>query len=297
MKKNTTIGIIGLGSIGRRHATNLWKHMGFTEIIGHDIELKDKVGWVCGDLDFLIKMSAAFVVCSPTDTHWKHLSLLAPTGKPIFMEKPIADNLYMGLGDAVSNVKMVGYNLRFHSCVKKAKTWVDDKFIGKPLWANFTLGQFSEKPPYLRDGVILNWSHEIDLCLYLLGHARLRASSTRLTGGKDDIADILLEHDSGCHSTVHLDYVTSPEVRQFIIVGSEATIICDLLHRMAWLRDKNDVVLDQFQGQDDWNDNYIEEMQAFLDRINGKETLGCTANEAIDVLKICLNVRKNAGLT
>jgi hypothetical protein len=37
-------------------------------------------------------------------------------------------------------------------------------------------------------------------------------------------------------------------------------------------------------------------MKAFIERVEGKEsylrTLGCTAAEAIDVLKICLKVKK-----
>jgi len=95
---------------------------------------------------------------------------------------------------------------------------------------------------------------------------------------------------------VHLDYITQPEIRQFLIVGTGATIIVDLLHRMAWLRRADDVIIDQFQGQDTWNDNYIEEMKAFLDRCDGKETIGCTGEEGLAVLDICLQVRKQAGL-
>jgi predicted dehydrogenase len=190
----------------------------------------------------------------------------------------------------------VGYNLRFHSCVKKAKEWLDADLIGKPLWANFTLGQHSEKPPYLRDGVILNWSHEIDLALYLLGNGNVSGSSTRLSDGKDDIADICLTHENGCRSSIHLDYVTQPEIRQFLIVGTGATIIVDLLHRMAWLRRADEVIMDQFQGQDSWDENYVEEMQAFLDRCDGKDTIGATGEEGLAVLKICLEVRKQAGL-
>jgi predicted dehydrogenase len=290
-----TIGIIGLGSIGMRHKENLWKHLGQTEVIGYDPYLKKRhgQGWLIDDLNKLIEMCTHFIIASPTDKHWEHLCEVAPTGKPIFMEKPIVDGKYMGLDGSILDIKMVGYNLRFHSCVKKAREWIPR--IGTPLWANFTLGQHSEKPPYLRDGVVLNWSHELDLCLYLLGPGRVAASNTRLSNGHDDISDILITHDNGCRSGVHLDYVTKPEVRQFIIAGSKLTIIVDIRNRIAWLCEKDGMV-DHFEGLDDWNDNYIEEMQAFLDRCDGKETLGCTAEEALEVLKICLEVRKQAGI-
>jgi predicted dehydrogenase len=197
-----------------------------------------------------------------------------------------------------NNILMVGYNLRFHPCVIKAKEWIDND-IGVPLWANFTLGQRSIKPPYLRDGVILNWSHEIDLALHLLGPGSVAHSSTRLTDGRDDISDILFNHANGCRSTIHLDYVTRPEVRQAIIVGNKATVIFDLVNHQAWLRDKDGQMIEQDGGyvrDNVWNQTYIDEMQAFLDRIDGKQTLGATAEEALEVLKICLEVRKQAGL-
>jgi hypothetical protein len=37
-------------------------------------------------------------------------------------------------------------------------------------------------------------------------------------------------------------------------------------------------------------------MKAFIDRMDGKETLGCSAEEGLEVLKVCLEVRKQAGL-
>lgn len=295
-----TIGIIGLGSIGMRHAENLQK-------MGHN--------WVFHDPAKDASMSRerifaddvdAVIISSPTPNHLKDLHDCIEHKKHVFIEKPIGDDWDSDDGyharrpiDAARRlglVVMVGYNLRNHSCVKKAREWLDVGLIGKPLWANFTLGQYSEKPPYLRDGVILNWSHEIDLALYLLGAAKVAASSTRLTDGKDDMTDILLTHESGCRSTVHLDYITKPEVRQLIIGGTNGTIEVYLLSRAAYLNSNGIIAESAFRGKDTWNDNYIEEMQAFIDRIDGKETIGCSGKEGLEVLKICLEVRRQASL-
>lgn len=293
------IGVIGLGSIGERHAKNLID-MGH-HILAFDLDRSKsrKFAWR-EEVGLLIEDSDAIVVASPTEYHAEHIRQANLKGIKTFVEKPIVAKR---MEQATTNMKFVlmcGYNLRFHSCVKKAKEWLDDGIIGQPLWANFTLAQYSEKPPYLRDGVILNWSHEIDLCLYLLGEAQVRASSTRLTDGKDDISDILLTHTNGCRSRVHLDYVTKPEIRGFTIVGEKGWMAADLVSRTAWRWDERDSEeiepTEHFAGTDSWNDNYIEEMQAFLDRIEGKKTLGCTAEEAIKVLEICLEVRKQAGI-
>jgi predicted dehydrogenase len=284
-----TIGIIGLGSIGMRHKENLWKHLGETEVVGYDPdpEKHSGTGWMMGDLGKMIEMCTHIIIASPTSMHLEHL--IAADGKPTFVEKPIARTMPV----IYSSVLMVGYNLRFHSCVKKTKEWMER--IGTPLRASFTLGQHSDKPPYLRDGVVLNWSHELDLCLYLLGPGRVTGSSTRLSNGRDDISDILITHDNGCRSVVHLDYVTKREERWFSINGTDGEIFVDLPARKALLSDgKTGINYKDDVGS--WNSDYIEEMQAFLDRCDGKETIGCTADEAIRVLEVCLEVRKQAGL-
>lgn len=289
------IGVIGLGSIGGRHFKNLLD-MGH-ECYGYDTEAKNipTTGW---KPEYAKKLDAV-LICSPTKDHWQHIRDCCVWGSNnIFVEKPIGhtiDNDGEFLEEFTHSVKMVGYNLRFHPCVKRAKEWLDAGDIGDPVWANFTLGQRSIKPPYLRDGVILNWSHEIDLCLYLLGSGRVASSSTRLSDGRDDLTDILFTHDNGCRSTIHLDYITQPEVRQTIVVGKKATIIIDLVSHNAWLRDKDGGILEHVQG-DGWDSTYVEEMEAFLAQTRGEKTLGCTAEEAIKVLQVCLEVRKQAGL-
>jgi predicted dehydrogenase len=161
--------------------------------------------------------------------------------------------------------------------------------IGEPLWANFTVGQYNDK---YTDSVILNWSHEIDLALYLLGPGRVTHCSTRSSDGRLDLADILFLHDSGCRTTIHLDYITQPEVRQFIIVGNKASIIVDIPHNQAWLRGADQTIWDHCEETDSFDDNYKDEMQAFIDRLDGKKTHGCTGAEGLEVLKVCLDAQK-----
>jgi len=298
-----TIGIIGLGSIGMRHAKNLIE-MGH-HVIGHDPD-KEKsrqlatAGGIEWDGSIEEQELDGIVIASPSERHYHDIIECITDLVPFLVEKPIAtapmpENMKEPLKHYFSRLPhMVGYNLRFHSCVKKAKEWLPR--IGDIQWANFTLGQYSEKPPYLRDGVILNWSHEIDLALYLLGPAKVMNSTTRIAEGADDITDIMLWHQRDISSHVHLDYVTNPDVRSFFIAGTLGNISADLKRRQVHFEGSKERP-EHYSGFDSWNDNYIEEMQAFIDRVDGKETLGCTAEEALRVLDICLEVRKQAGLT
>lgn len=302
-----TIGVIGLGSIGMRHAKNL-KDLGHT-VIGFDplpVGLEVPVIWPLPEKR--LSELDAVVIASPTDRHYDDIYMCLQDNMNVFVEKPIANSLEEPLDPSLlRQVKMVGYNLRFHSCVKEAKKWLDSGNIGKPLWANFTLSQYSEKPPYLRDGVILNWSHEIDLAIYLLGDAKVAASATRITRHipdpitklateNDDMTDIILRHSTGCQTNIHLDYLTAPEKRHFTIVGESGSIEVNVASFTCSLQtDDGDNHGMAFSHK--WNNTYIDEMQAFLDRCDGKETIGCSGEEGLKVLEICLEVRKQAGLT
>ncbi len=301
------IGLLGLGSIGMRHARNL-RMLGH-EVIGYDSEDK-KMKEFQGKLyarDDIIANSAAIIIATPTVNHYSDIQACIGAAKSFFIEKPVArtrEEYELLSRQPNVNYAMVGYMLRFHPCVKAAKQWIDNGNIGKPLWAQFTCGQFNDKMQYLRDGVVLNWSHEIDLALYLLGPAKVLTASVGVSyavpwgamKGNDNIADIILEHESGARSTIHLDYVTKNEIREGWIVGDEKNIGMDLLGR----RNSMGKVIQEFGG--DWNADYIDEMADFIMAVEAHlerfpyPSPRATGEDGLRVLEICHEVRKLAGL-
>lgn len=283
------IGILGYGSIGSRHGRNLVS-LGH-KVIFHDPNIAE------GSLpkDEVIKRSDAVVIASPTSEHANDILLCSEANKPCFVEKPIADKKLNQHGWPTWPL-MVGYNLRFHPCVRKAKEWLNDDRLGTPYWANFICAQFNDKPEYLRDGVTLNWSHEVDLALHLLGKAEVTGAAIT---EKDDISDILLRHsESGARTAIHLDYVTRPEHRGFSICGPKGVMVANIPARSIALLDADGIPkhVEQYQGS--FDHDYVVEMVSFIARAGGPgdPTLGCTAEEAIEVLKICLKAKKEAGI-
>ena len=295
------IGILGLGSIGKRHANNL-------RMLGHDVGAFDVdtkafhgTGIKFLERENLLKWADAIVIATPTAQHYDDW-IACGSDKPTFIEKPIVSlkeysQGFFTLPNHTINKDSVGYNLRFHPCVKAACTWLSAGHIGIPIWAQFTVGQFNDKPAYLRDGVVLNWSHEIDLALYLFGPAKVVASSVRLTDGKDDIADFVLQHDSGARSTIHLDYVTKNEIREAWIVGTEKNIGMDLLGR----RNSMGKVIQEFGGK--WDDDYLDEISEWVKKITPtppaiikKASPLATGEDGLRVLEICHQVKQIAGI-
>lgn len=302
------IGILGVGSIGQRHLTNAITS-------GHEVLFFDPNenmyfqvpnGVTLRNIRYqhredVLKESDAIIIASPTSCHLDDFASCIQYQKPVLIEKPIGDNLQYAtalVSDAerIGLPVMVGYNLRFHPVVKKARTYLDSGELGKPLWAGFCCAQFNNKPPYLRDGVILNWSHEIDLALHLLGPAKLINSFVRLDDGRDDMANINLLHDSECHTNIHLDYVTVPEFRSFTIAFEGGLIATDLPNRhLILIRPDKSKELENFSG--DYDRDYADEFDEFSIAIEDhKLPFGCSAREALEVLKICTGVRQQVGL-
>lgn len=228
------------------------------------------------------------VIASPTNCHGNDIARLC--GVPTFVEKPILSD---DLPTNTSAVHIVGYNLRFHPIIHKIKTVLMNNGIGEVQLASIRLLQKNERPSYKRDGVILNWSHEIDLALHLFGPGQLMTSTTKLDENKQDIdSTLIISHESGTVSTIHLDYVTEPWVRDGLILGSNGYIKYDL--ERGWC--DIDGQQSEIDPQVAFDESYLLEIGAFISSIDGERSVGCTGSEALSVLDICLEARKNAGL-
>jgi predicted dehydrogenase len=195
----------------------------------------------------------------------------------------------------------MGNNLRFHPCVREAKEWLRNRLIGDVLWAQFTCAMKSGKN--LSDGIILSaGAHEVDLAMHLLGPLRVGYATTRCTDDlRDDMVDFTVVHHFGARSSFHLDWVTPIYTRDFRIMGTEGVIYCDLERRVLW-RDQLDPKLPDvtyfhhYIGPGSWDDDYLDEMSAFIGRIDGKSTDGASGRDGLDTLYALLDVRKKVGL-
>lgn len=284
------VGVLGLGSIGKRHCENLGA-------LGHEVHRYDPAQLPESYREETIKWADAVVIATPSDQHVSDMIDCEVAKKPFFVEKPISLKKSHMLGKV--KPLMVGYNLRFHQTVMQARRILVSGQLGAPQWASITVAQFSDKPPYLRDGVILNWSHEIDLALYLLGRAKVLTASAETLDGNDFMADIILKHDNGCRSNIHLDYLTDPEIRATTIVCEKGQITIDLKNRWGCIVWKDGRPREEHQFTDSWDENYKEEMRAFVALAEGRQLVEyqhCTAQEGLAALDICLQARKKAGL-
>ncbi len=299
------IGILGHGSIGKRHGINLLSLGQGYQVLWYDPNERD----LCSR-ESIINWSDAIVVASPTKQHMLDFQDAIDLGKHVFVEKPLVYDAPPPLMDGYlkgarmrwgpKTIIATGYNLRFHECVKKAKELLPD--IGEIHAAHFTVYQKTEKPLYLQDGIIRNWcSHEIDLALYLLGSGVL-SNCTFVPGddGRDTIDATIVMDLAAVKSKViiHSDYYTDPEQRFFWIAGENGTIYVDLVKRNVFFRDQRGNPRPILFATDSFDQNYIDEMATFIKSIETGQHQAplATGEDGAAVHKIVMEAREKAGL-
>lgn len=294
------IGVVGYGSIGQRHAANIEK-------LGHSAVVYDPASRRDVKLERMIYDSdvQGVVIATPSPYHEGPLRACIERRKHALVEKPISTVLgalpeLLRVADENKLVIMMGNNLRFHACVREARAWLAAGYIGKPIWAQFTCATLTEKPLYRSDGVTLNTgSHEVDMAMHLLGPATVLVASARHDGTTDDISDFVLDHGNGVRSSFHLDFVTDQEIREFRITGEDGNIFCHLPLRFMVRRQANPKLpsvnhTDTFFAPGSYAEDYLDEMRAFIDAIEGKELIGATGQDGLGTLQVLLDIRRKA---
>ena len=187
--KKLKIGIIGAGRIGKVHTETIVQSIPNAEVVSivdtslfeaEKLAKKFRINNYSADYKDIINNSEidAVVICSPTNTHAKHIIDAAQAGKHIFCEKPIdldLDTIQNAL-DIVddNNVKMmIGFNRRFDPNFKKIKEMVVDGKIGEPHILKITSRDPAPPPAeYVSasGGMFLDMTiHDFDMARFIVG--------------------------------------------------------------------------------------------------------------------------------
>lgn len=315
------VAVLGLGSIGMRHAGNLLR-LG-AQVCGFDPDparraaLEAQGGEIAMTRDTAIAQSDAALIASPSALHHADLSAAVAAKRPALVEKPLShdpQDLERLLDAAATQGLRVwgALNLRFHPAVLAAKALLQQKALGDLLWGRLICASYlpdwrpgqDYRQGYAADlrtgGVLFDVIHEFDLAHHLLGPTQAISCQARNTGvldiASEDCADIVLRHPNGLQSSLHLDYVTRPPLRVTEIAGTLGRITLDLRGRSWEWRDAKGEKRGGETFSSTFDDDYLAEMQAFLDSLAGRATPLCGGHEALAVLKTVIDARKLAGL-
>jgi len=252
MKKYKVL-IVGLGSIGKRHA-RLLQEISESQI--YVLEQRDFgpedyscVEEYCYSWDDLKAKDLGFaVICNPTVFHVETALILAKNNIPFLMEKPVCTTLentsrLIEIVNAKQLPVLVGFYLRHHYLYKRIKEIQKSGQMGKllstfvetgqylPEWRDYDYTKSVSAHKEMGGGVIFDLTHELDLAFDLSGEVgNLHCFKDKVTGLKidtEDIAEITLSHKNGSISHIHLDYIQKEYTRKFKLIFENGEIFWD----------------------------------------------------------------------
>ncbi len=319
-QKITKAVVIGLGSIALRHRRNL--KLLFPEILiiavpasgrisNQNVEFADQIILTLEDA-IKEKIDMA-IVASPAPFHLTHAELLLLSGIPSLIEKPITGNSkeaqeLIRIHNETGTPTAVGYCLRYMPSSVKMKGLLEQNIIGNIYNAFVSVGQYlpdwrSSKEyqnsvsakKSLGGGALLELSHEIDYIQWLLGlmevqYAQLRSSS-ELNLEVEELADVILESDTGVVCNIHLDLLQKNASRTCSFIGEKGRLDWDLL--------SNTIVLHTGEGSEvlfsepgwDSNQMYLSLLIDFLDLAAGRKNSSIDLKQATKTVELIESIK------
>lgn len=307
--------MLGCGSIGARHARNL-------VALGVEVVVSDpnaqRTDALAGDIDVDVApdrdaaVADIAIVATPSMQHSADAIWCVQRGMHTFVEKPVAASrngleLATAAAAASDRVTMVACNLRFSAGYRVLREQLPG--IGRivsvvadfgwylPAWrpqSDYTASYSARRE--MGGGVILDAAiHELDYVTDIagpvVGTSGMWTASGSLAITVDDAAGILLRHQSGCISQIHVDYLRRTYTRTCTVVGAEGTLVWDLAEGSVTVRHSVDEERTSVSNLDlDRNAMYVDEMRHFLAAVAAGRNEVNTIGQAAVTTGIALHV-------
>jgi len=312
--KNFSILILGVGSIGRRHARVLRK-LGISDLRICDINNENLS--LClseGPISKTYKNFSSALddnpdvvwVCTPPGLHISQTVKALEHGCHVFCEKPLSKSIKGTELLKKTLLKtdkqfMVGFCFRFHAGMMAAKQIINQGKIGTFYSGIFQMAENISvvRPDYqslftLHEGGVFDLAHEIDLACWfaespVVEHQIMTGIVSELGFSVPDIANINLRFKNNIICNIHLNYFSQPRMRITMLMGSKGTIqvkfdkweSCEI---STYTEDTNSWEVKKIPTERD--NMFIAEDKAFLQAIAGQSSVTIPFEEAIKSLQI-----------
>lgn len=313
--------VIGLGSIGRRHAQNLAMsdpsaRLTFVRHSGVVDDFTDRLGaQVVTALDDVEGSVDLAVLASPSANHIDSLPTLIAAGWPLVVEKPIVasieecNHVAALLAAAPRVPRVAGFNLRYLGSIARMKQAIATGELGTVVRASFIAGQWlpdwrpaaDYRDSYSADaarggGVELDLSHEFDLARWFFGDLQVEfargAHLSDLELASNDTAVSVLSPvvGSGPIVTVSLDYVSRQRVRWYEIVGDRGRLEWNIDGTLELMTSQGRQMLSDRPTDFDVSSTYVDLIDQVL-TADGSASSGQTLEDGLESSRLALQVR------
>jgi len=318
-KSISTVLVVGLGSIGRRHVSiikEIFPDINIVVLRHKKCNKKesDLLGFKCvTSIDDAIALRPQVsIIANPATKHVEIARVLATHGIDILVEKPISTNS-KDVRELVeiceqNNVTLkLAYNLRFLPSLIFFKQYAQSDLIGRVYLVKSEVGQFlpSWRPESdyrlsvsanksLGGGVLLELSHEIDYLMWIFGpiswvksHA---SKQSDLDIDVEDNVNIIFGFKSAngieLIASLNMDFIRHDTKRQCIAIGEKGTLLWDGVTGEVKIFTKGanhwEVL---FLSNPERDFTYIEEIKDFFLSVErGQPTHPCKALETIQII-------------
>lgn len=304
------IGIIGFGSIGRRHLSNIItvlkekKRAYSIDLIrsgkGKEIdhEVAKQINKIYYEYDEVPDDYDILFITNVTSLHLKTIKQYSKKTKNMFIEKPVFDSdevLIEELGLSENGIYYVACPLRYTNVIEYLKNNLKMEEVISiraicssylPDWRadqDYRLSYSADKER--GGGVSLDLIHEWDYLTYLFGMPEqifsIGGKFSDLVIDSEDLSIYIAKYPT-LTAEVHLDYFGRQTIRQIQVFTNEDTIEGDLVNSEIRYLTKGTTV----SFEEDRNDYQYKEMLNFFDMIEGKTVNENDINHALTVLKI-----------
>ena len=274
--------ILGLGSIGQRHARNALA-LG-CEVVGYDPIPKPEILLRPGQKLIQCESLAAalahrplgVIVATPPETHWQIGFLVSKATLPCLIEKPLSSDLSGAVGlchafDKQSVPLAVGYQFRHTAALRRLKAQADAGEFGTiyAAHAEFASQKWCSKT-YPAD-LLLECSHELDLLRWFLGDPQSVVAHL----GDRRLASVIVAFGGTMKATVNLDGYAPGYHRSFTLYGTKGQV--------EW-------ILDQAEN----DQAYVDELAEFLRVCRGEQAApSCTGRDGWWAVRMVEAIRRS----
>ena len=317
---DSSVLIVGCGSIGKRHARVL-QSMDVGDIRACDIksEARKLMAEQTPSVNLYDSFEAgledhpdAVFICTEPSLHIPMAIQAIEAGCHVMCEKPLSDS-DKGIDDLIKLAEqtrkkvMVGLCFRYHEGIVKAYDYVCSGRIGRLVSIRALMGEHlpSVRPDYrelftARYNGAFDLIHDLDLALWMADQPVKKVygvfgSYCDIGIQAPDLVELLIEFENKCVASVHLDFFQRPRRRQLELICTEGVIIVEFArwdvctvsvyeaHNGSWHCE---------EMQTERDDMFYSEDKEFLQAVVENLPIKCTLEEGRKSLDVIMAARR-----
>jgi virulence factor len=314
--KQTRIGVVGVGRMGRNHCRVLTtiRSAELVGVLDKDQERADEMVSEYGamnfnDLEQLIGAVDGLIIATPTESHFSLGKRAIEHGVHVLIEKPLTEDLNQAeelrmLGQEAGVVVQVGHIERFNPAYRELKN-----LLGPVRTIAIECQRLSayEGSNTDVDVVFDLMVHDLDLAVDLVGREpdQIAAFGLKAMSGNIDHVVAHLSYEKGPLVTLTSSRVTEEKIRKMNVTALEAYIEADLLDKKVSIKRRTigEYVNHNFEGVKYRQESVLESIhvpmfeplflqaQHFVACIRGEEECLVPAQDGIRAMNLGTIIR------